>query len=334
MKEIKKSLVDAIKKAITTAASNGGDFLPQPLANYYIDMVREKNWCRQLFRTEPMSSKTKDIPKLLSGTKVYKQPTEATAGISTGIKTGSLQLLAKKFMATAEISNEVIEDAAFEIISIVKNDFAAALGSAEEEAMILGDPDHSPTTNTEADATDSTWFSKDPKLQFYGLLTLASDISGSLTDDTRAANRVNADGADMSTAIGRLAKYNLGKYGRNFNDLVLILNPWSCNQLLDDQKIVTLEKYGPNATIFSGEIGKLYGKLIVIESNFMTDGYGVITHQQNPIIGDRRLITLKSKDYIENDSQLYVITSRMDFNVQYKSALCQIYNLDTPSEES
>lgn len=322
-----------LRKAVTTAAGEGGDFIPAPLSDTFISYVRDKNFLRQLFTVKKMSAKTLDIPKILGKTKVYYQPTELASAIKTDITTGTIRLTAKKFMAQADLSEEVLEDTT-NIGSIVKDDFAASLAAAEEEAMLVGDPDHTPTTATESLADETTWFTKDHRIIFYGLVTLAGDIAGVLEDDTRAANRVDAGGADMSTALARQAKYNLGKYGRVYNDLILIINPWSANQLLDDPKLVTLEKYGPNATIFTGEFGKLYGKMRVIESSYMPDTYGLITHVGNPIIGDRRLYKLKTMPDITVDGMQYVITSRIDFTIMHKAALCQIHNLDAPTSVS
>ena len=329
-----KQLDEALVKALSTASGAGGDFLPLPLANEFISYVWDENFMRQAFKTTPMTSKTKDYPKILGGTKVYYQSTEGGEATETSMDTATLRLTAKKFMAQIKISEEVIEDAAFNMEEITQDHFGQTLGAAEEEAMIVGDPDHSPTTSTEANATDTTWFTKDHRMIFYGLLTLASDIAGSIDNETRAANRVDAGGNDFSTAVARQAMYNLGKYGRVFTNLVLIINPWSANQLLDDTKLVTLEKYGPKATIFTGEIGKLYGKMRVINSAYCTDGYGILTHQKNPLIGDRRAIKLKSEDIIQNDQRRYVISERLDFLVQHKTALCQIFDLYMPATTS
>ncbi len=326
-----KGLNDAIMKALSTTAGSGGDFLPTPLAKEFIKYVFDLNFLRQAFKTVPMAAKTRDYPKVLGGAKVYYQPTEGATSNQTSLNTGTIRLEAKKFMSRLDASNEVLEDAEQDMDMIIREHFAGSLAAAEEEAMIVGNPSHRPTTAVEANATDSTWYTKDHRMIFAGLLTLAADIAGDFNLGTRAANRVDAGGADMSTAIVRQALYNLGKYGRVMQDLILILNPWSANQLMDDSKLVTLEKYGPKATIFTGEFGKLYGKISVINSAYCTDTYGVITHKSNPMIGDRRKISIKKKEEITEDSQVYVITERLDFQVEHKPALCQIHNLDAAS---
>ncbi|MHA2363890.1 MAG: phage major capsid protein [Candidatus Hodarchaeales archaeon] len=330
----KKGLNDALEKALSTAAGAGGDFLPLPLANEFISYVWDQNFVRQLFPAVKMISKTRDMPKVLGDTKVYYESTEGTEATETSMTTATIRLTAKKFIAQIKMSEEVIEDAAFDMETIVEDHFAATLAAAEEEAMIVGDPDHTPTTSTEASATTTTWFTKDHRLIFYGLLTLAADIAGSITNETRAANRVDAAGNDISTALIRQMMYNMGKYGGVFQNLVLLLNPWSSNQLMDDAKLVTIDKYGANATIVTGEFGRLYGKTRVINSAYTTDGYGVMTHVQNPMIGDRRMVKIKSEEIIQNDQRRYVISERIDFTIQHKPALCQIYDLDMPATTS
>jgi len=321
------TLGDALRKAMNTTAGTGGDFLPTPLADEFIDFVRERNVCRQIFRTVTMTSMTLDFPKVLSAAKVYHQSTQAAEATETSFTTGTIRLTAKKLMSQMMVSEELYEDANTDFQAIVRDQFGAAIAEAEEEAMLVGDTTHTATAATEALATDANWFTKDHRTTWDGLYTRAGRVASS-------APRVNANGAAMSTAFLREAMFNLGKYGRKMQDLVVFLNPWSVNQLLDDAKLVTVDKYGPNATIHSGEFGKLYGKITVFASNYLPDGGGVMTHVQNPVIGDRRLIKFKSEEVIHYDARRSVISVRMDFNVEHHAALCQIYNLEHPSSTS
>jgi hypothetical protein len=324
-------LKNALQKALSTAAGVGGDFLPTPLATEFIDLVREKTFCRQVFRVQKMPNKVWDFPKILGGPKVYYEATEGTAAIETSVTTGTIRLTAKKFIAQIKASMELFEDANADFDAIIRDHFAAGMAEAEEETFIVGDRSHTASAMTEGAATEVNWYVKDHRLAWNGLLTLAGDIVGTLSMGNRAANRVDASGAAISTTLIRQMLYNLGKYGRNYSNLILILNPWSSNQLLDDTKLVTLEKYGPKATIFTGEIGKLYGKITVLTSDFCTDGYGVLTHKGNAIVGDRRLVKMKSEEIIENDQKRIVISQRADMQVEYQDALVQIYDLDQPS---
>jgi len=329
------SLEDAIRKSMTTAEGVGGDFLPEPLAVTYINLIRDKNVFRQIHRIIKMGTMTLDFPKILSGPKVYYESTELTqTAIETSVTTGTLRLTARKFMAQIKASEELFEDANQDMDSIIDEQFAAGMAEAEEETMLVGDRDHTATSPTEGAATEANWYTKDHRLAWNGLLTLAGDIVGTISAGNRAANRVDAAGAEMSTAILRQMLYNLGKYGRTMSNIVVYMNPWSANQLMDDSKLVTVDKYGPKATIHTGEFGKLYGKMTVINSDKVTDQYAVATHVANVVIGDRRKIKLKKEEIIENDARRVVISQRADMKVEHQDALVQCYDLDAPSDES
>jgi len=327
-------LMLAIKKALSTTAGSGGDFLPIPLAIDFINLVREKTFGRQIFRVMTMPNKIFDFPKILSGPKVYYESTEGTEAVETSITTGTIRMIARKFIAQLKSSMELFEDANNDFDAIIREHFAAGMAEAEEETILIGDRSHTATALTEAASTDANWYTKDHRLAWNGLLTLGGDIVGTLSVGNRAANRVDASGASMSTQIARQIIYNLGKYARRYSDIVFIVNPWSANQLLDDSKLVTMEKYGPNATIITGEFGKLYNKITVLSSDFCTDGYGVATHRSNVIIGDRRLIKLKNEELISSDSKRFVISQRADVAVEYQDAICQVFSLDQPSSWS
>lgn len=329
-----KGLNDALRKALSTAAGVGGDFLPLPLATEFIKYIWDENFLRQLFRVVPMKTKTLDYPKILTKPRVFYESTEGTSAVQTDFTTATIRLTAKKFFSEIRLSMEVIEDAAQDMQAITQEHFGSALASAEEEAMLQGETAHTATETDVDAATSANWYTKDHKLIWDGLLTLSSDIAGNVDQDTRAANRVDGGGGDFTTLQARQAMYNLGKYGRVMDQLILIVNPWSANQLLDDNKLVTLEKYGPKATIFTGEFGKLYGKIIVINSAYCTDAYGVMTHRGNPVMGDRRAIKIKSEELISNDQKKFVISERADFTVMRKGALCQIHSLEAAGTES
>jgi len=320
------SLEDALEKSQSTASGVGGDFLPLPLAKEFISLVTDKNWVRQICRVVPMGSMTLDFPKILSGPSVYYESGQNAQAIETTMTTGSIRLTAKKLFAQMKTSEELFEDAAFDMDTIIKDLFVNSMADEEEESFVIGDDAHTATAATVAAATAANWYTKDNRLIFDGLLTLASA--------TGAATSVNLGGNSFAATYVREAMYNLGVYARAFKDVIILLNPWSANELLDDAKIVTLEKYGPRATIFTGEIGKLYGQTTILTSPNLPDGSGVFFHRGNPLIGDRRLVRLRGEDVIEYDQRRIVLSSRLDFVVQYAAAVGKFFNADRPGAGS
>lgn len=325
-----KMVVDMVK-AINTTAGTGGDFLPEELADYFIEKVRQKNFCRGLFRSFNMKNKTRDIPKILGNAQVFYQATEGGDASETAFTSGTLQLVAKKFMSYMIVTAEVKEDAmeAHDMEDIVETQMIKAMAEAEEKAMLAGDTTHTATATSVATATETNWYQKDSRLAFNGIVTLAGDISGSLTNETRAANRVNGSGNEISSALIRQGMHNLGAYGRNLSDLVLIVDPWNGSELLGDSTLVTVDKYGNNATILTGEYGKLWGKIRVLVSDFIPSTYAVMLPSDNAVIGDRRKVKLVRDPQPRSDVDWYVISQRIAFDVEHMPALVQFRNLES-----
>ena len=180
------ALDDAIKKALgvtlepeaekALVSSEAGDFIPKEYADEFIDLVREKNWCRQLFRTINMPTATFYIPKVSGDASVYYVSTEATAPTEskpTFAAAGSVKLEAVKLMGYAEVSNETDEDSRIAMMPIIKESFAQAMAAAEEQAIILGQ-------------YNAAFAATDPRSAFKGLCKLAADATQTVVADNVA----------------------------------------------------------------------------------------------------------------------------------------------------
>jgi hypothetical protein len=288
-------------------------FLPDPLAATFIDIVTEYNNFRGVFRSMSMASRVRTIPKLLTGTKVYYQPSEATAGQETTWSAGSIEMVAKKLFAWIEISEETFEDGIIDMRTMIRGLFARGMGEWEEKAFLTGDVGHTPVTANEAlgeDDYDGTWFNRDARLAYDGLLTIG------LEDGVQQAVNGNC-----TVDVFRQGIYRLGRFGRQQPRLFTFLNPYSANQLLADDDLRTVDKYGPKATVLTGEIGELFNKWKVVQTDYIPEGYGVTTHRDNVIIGDRRRIKFAEDAIIKNDTVVWAISERVAMEVEYDEAV-------------
>ena len=153
----------------------------------------------------------------------------------------------------------------------------------------------------------------------------------------------------------RQAINQLGILGRNKKDLALIINPVSSSQLLMSTELMTLEKYGRDATILTGEVGQLFG-VKVLESTFLPSGTGtevdagsetggtytgsggtlvyglggiaVLVHVPSVMVGDRRKVSISTEEVLEYDAFRTVLTSRVAFGVERSGCVSVIGNLD------
>lgn len=318
----KKLTMGSIVKLIKTITTGGGaaGFLDTDLVSTYIDVVRELNTVRNLFRVVPMKAKTRTIPKLSTATKVYYQATEGGQGQETSFTSTQLTLTAKKLMSWIEISEETFEDSVGDMKSVIMNMFAQGMADGEEEAFLVGDVDYPNLTATEGSATSTVWFNKDVKLAFDGILTIGIE----------SGTRQVAAG-DMTVDIAREMIYRLGRYGKRSKDLILYLNPWSSNQLLGDSKLITVDKYGANATVLTGEIGKLFNQIRTFQSDYIPDTKGVMVNRNNVIIGDRRRVKIADDVVVKNDTVLWAITERVALEVEYDAGVIAVTRLTAPT---
>jgi HK97 family phage major capsid protein len=324
------SLDDAIKKAMgcnvepemlkQLVSDELGDFIPEEYANEFIDLVREKNWTRDLFRTVTMPTATFYIPKITGDASVYYVSTEATAPTESKpafAAAGSVKLEAIKLMGYVQVSNETDEDSRIAMMPIIKTSMAESIARAEEEAIIMGQY--------------KSYVSGDPRSAFIGLCKLAAN----------AGQEVVADNDNLIGAI-EAARVQLGVHGRDVSQLVLLVNPYTGSLIRQLEAVLTVDKYGAGATIHKGEVGKVMG-ITVVEDFYLPEditsiatfyapataelGLAVLVNKSSPIIGDRRKVKFDQDKVVSTDSIEIAISERIGFTVQYVEAICNITGL-------
>lgn len=325
-------LDDVIKKAMginlepeaqkALISGDTGDFIPEEYANEFIDLVREKNWIRGLFRTINMPSAVFYIPKVTGDASVFYVSTEAQAPNESKpafAAAGSVKLEAIKLMGYVQVSNETDEDSRIAMMPIIKGSMAAAMAKAEEEAFLLGQ-------------FDATYAANDPRKAFKGLLKIAVD----------AGQVIAADNSDLIKTIEN-ARLKLAVHGRSVQNLVFMVNPYTGSQLRQLSQVLTVDKYGPGATILKGEVGKVMG-ITIVEAYYLPEdvtnpasfyapavadkGVALLVNVESPIIGDRRKIKFDQDKVIVSDSIEIAISERIGFTVQYVEALCVVEGIE------
>lgn len=318
------SLDDAIKKAIgvnvekALVSGDEGDFIPKEYADDFIGLVREKNWCRQLFTSITMTTAVMYIPKVSGDANVYYVSTEATAPAAESkpsfAAAGSVTLTAKKLMAYATISNEADEDAKIAMMPLIKESFASSLAKGEEECMINGQ-------------FFGAFSGTDRRKAFPGLMRLAALASQTVAYATSLIATIES------------ARRKLGVHGRDVKDLVLMVNSYTASALRQLDQVLTIDKYGAGATIHTGEVGKIMGITIVENAYIIQDstdiasmyapthaalGMALLVNKKYPIIGDRRQVKFDQDKVISTDSIEIAISERIGFTVQHVEGLCEI----------
>jgi hypothetical protein len=320
---------NAIAKALTVVpGGNIRDYLPLPLAQEVIEYIRDVNVMRVLLPTFTQNSREWKKPKRDSGNTAYYIPDGTTATFSQ-YSASSVTWIAKKLMSFTMVDEEAIEDSQPDVVAQVLRDFADAIGEAEENVLLNGDPTHTATAPTPDSATTANWYVRDARLAFTGVFPAG--------DDASAATPVAAGGAAFNEDFVNKAIFNLGKYGRNKGMLQTIVGSAQATNIRSNARFKQANVSGQDLASFitglgsagessNGLVTTIYG-VPVYEAPFAPDDEAIVMHKKAASIGDRRLIKFKSEEVIESDQRKFVVSERISFEFDYIEAVCKIDNL-------
>ena len=208
---------------------------------------------------------------------------ESTANNSsnyTTSKTGSnrVQVDAKKFVIHQMWSGELEEDSIIAFVPYLRRQAAISLAYYNDSLVLNGDTTNAATGNINLDDADPA----DTKhyLAFDGIRHAA------LRDNT--ANDLDAGGAiaigDFTAARAAMrdaAAYEPLHWGmpRIAGDVVHVVDPSTYFSIMSTiTQIITLEQYGPGATILTGEVGRIFGVPVLSSQNVsLTEADGAVS---------------------------------------------------------
>lgn len=199
-----------------------------------------------------------DIPELL----FVGESTSASASDYTTVKTGSqrVQVDAKKFVIHQKWSDELEEDSILPLVAYLRRQAALAIAHYSDSLIINGDTTNAGTGNINLDDADPA----DTKhyLAFDGIR------HAGLVDNT--ANSLSLAGpitlAALSAARGRMVDAaRFVDWGHPFdkNDLIYGCDIDTADALAAMDEVTTVDKYGAQATVLNGELGRVLGHPVI-----------------------------------------------------------------------
>ena len=342
-------VVSRVKDALGGASSStGATFFPTETSNEIIQLVYENNFLRGLLPALPMSTRTVNVPKLTGSVSFHQQTLSATeTGTTVGESrqtTSEITLTLKTLIANIPIGNYLIAYGVEGLLSVLRDDIASRLAYNEQSLFINGDT-----------ATGSAY--ADNINGIYNASTNPTGVNASNNDyllvfdglrKSAAATAVSVSGTFALSHL-RQAINNLGVYADNRDDLALIVPRNLEVQLLGLTELQTVDKYGPGATILSGELGRIYGIRVfatgVIPTNLdytgvfdatgtvATQTVAILTHIRSPIIGNptdaERRFNMGFEDEPKNDRFVLIPRQDVAFGVRYTDAICLLTGIDT-----
>lgn len=142
-KFLRNGMTPEIKAAMSETAGNGAELLPKEMHNQIISIMKDLGVMRQL-ATVITTNNDRDIP-------VEGNPVTATWGTEAGAYAESSPtvtqktLKAFKLTALTKVSEELLQDSAFDVIAYISKSIAEQFSLAEEDAFINGNGTGKPT---------------------------------------------------------------------------------------------------------------------------------------------------------------------------------------------
>lgn len=245
----------------TATAGEGAEFVPTNLSGRLIELTRLEEKVGGLFEMIPMTSGTFEISvegddtdaKLIGEQKVVVaalDSNEETPG------TGKVTFSAKKFRGRYQFSREETEDAIIQVMPYAERKIVRSIARSTDNAIINGQ------LTADIDTGYGGLATTDPRKAFNGLRYIGTQT---LT--------LAVCGHDLSTPSDdglRVLRSRLDTYGMYPEELVhLVSAKGYLMQLIRKlEGTLTLDKYGPNAVILSGEVQK-HDNVPVVPSAFV-----------------------------------------------------------------
>ena len=308
---------DFAKALDTTTDGSGSDYIPTGFSNQFVMDVQTAMKLPAAFRTYPMPQKAVTYP--VEGTwptayKVAENTTQTTLMTPSSGATYNVTLTAVKMGIRLIESFEFDDDALPEALRIIRTKMVGGIARSIEDAMING------CAGVDLDSNRSS---------ATGLYACWDGLRLKCNDDTGANASIATFNGNTLSSI----QAGMGEYGVDFQNLIWIVgtSAWAQMRLLCDSNnnplVSTVDKYGPGASILSGEVGKLFG-IPIVYSPFMPENVnasgvydGSTTTKATVLLvwtpawmlGDRKSIQLETQRHIGAQTTELVSTWRGDF---------------------
>lgn len=326
------AISEEYRKAMDTAtAGEGLEWIPTGLSADIIEKVRLELKVAALFDRFTMPTSPFKYPLLTAGATVYYVP-EALTDIAdkipkSNVTSSDLTFTARKLACSIVASEELNEDAVIAVLPVLKADLARAMAEAQEDVIINGDRS---ATHLDSDVTSSL----DRRKAWTGLRKHVQDA-----DDY--------DCGTYSAANVRNTRALMDEYGVDPSKLAHVVSISAYMKMLSFTEVATVDKFGEQATWLKGFLSALDGSPIIVSEKVRMDlnatgdydgtttdnTIHLIVNHRCFLIGDRRLITIKTAEKIETDQEILVVTQRMDFQKKYAAAedcVAEGFNIPVP----
>lgn len=233
------------------------------------------------------------------------------------IGSGKVTLTARKLALRVGFSAELVEDAVIPLIPLYREQAMRSMADALDHVLLNGDTETGAIGNI--NSSDAPLPPTEKSLAFDGLRKLPLVIDPTKTLD--------ALGQAPTMERMRSARFKMpNRYALRPLDCAWIVDGSTYGKLLGLEEVLTVDKFGPYATVLYGELAKLDGVAILVSpemsptqadgmvaSSDNTRGQAVCVYRPGWVVGYRRRVTA-TMDYLPYyDSYQMVATVRLAF---------------------
>ncbi len=320
-----------LRKAMATSESGAGaEWIPTGFSAELMRRVQLQLKVAGLFDDIPMPTSPYKLPVQGDKATVYKAVEStsdtATALTPTTAQTWGVTFEAVKLAARVLFSDELSEDSVIPILPYVENEVVYALADGIENCTVNGD-------------TQTTHFD-------VGYTVASNDVRRCWDGIRRLQNKqtdpasVDLSGASFTAAKLLSLKSTMGKYGANPREGAWVTSIAGYIKLLGLDECLTLDKYGPKAVIFEGELAQLFGSPVVVSEHVgqnlnasgiydgSTTDRTIVLYMHRPSTKfGRRSSHVESDRIVETQQTQVVAAVRLDFEPMCDAESCNIVGL-------
>ena len=315
---VSKDLRDITGKALTATGSGTGDeYVPTGMAGALWNDWFVASRVASQFGTVPMPTDPFDFP-LGWGVPTWRKGTQNTATTVSDPATAKSTMTSTEQVAEINFSYNLDEDAVVAVMPTLREMLARDGAEQIDRFVMNADSTNAGTGNINLDDADPDDDSYYLSAGQDGLRHLM------IVDNTNQAVDINTTLTDalLRTAIGKL-----GKYATDPTRLVLFTNPKTyVLSMLGLTNVVTFDKFGPSATVLTGELAKYSGIPIIPTSSISLaeddgklsttgsnndEGTILVTHRDMWRVGFRRQLQMEVFRDVQKRSIVLVTSFRI-----------------------
>ena len=311
----------------STQASYGDEWVPTLWSDQLWNRARQDNVILPRMRVIEMPSNPYELPVESTDPTVYYVPettSESQLTISgTGnpipdskVGTTKVTLTASKLALRVGVSEEATEDSIIPMIAQMRMQATRTILDAMDNVILNADDTASGNINYNGGTPGATdkYMAFTRGLRHVGLV------------DNSTLNGVSAAGARITMQLLRSARFTLAnRYAVRPDELGYVTNTETFATMLGIDEVLTMDKYGPNATVLNGQLANVDGSPVLVTAELgLTDTAGKISstggnnvygqinvvHWPSWVLGYRRRVRVALDYYAPLDAYQMVVTVR------------------------